>query len=69
MAPAVNLRFVTAAVQVQFRASPCGICGGQSGTGTGPPPPPSLSLHQCPVPIVKGMTGDVRGCSTEVLRY
>jgi hypothetical protein len=35
MAQAVSLRPLTAEARVRSRVSPCGICGGQSGTGTG----------------------------------
>jgi hypothetical protein len=35
MAPAVSRRPLTAEARVRSRISPCGICGGQSGTGTG----------------------------------
>jgi hypothetical protein len=34
MAQAVCRRPLTAETQVRARVSPCGICGGQSGTGT-----------------------------------
>jgi hypothetical protein len=35
MAQAVSQRPFTVEAQVRSRVSPCGICGGQSGTGTG----------------------------------
>jgi hypothetical protein len=35
MAQAVSRRPLTAEARVRSRVSPCGICGGQSGTGTG----------------------------------
>jgi hypothetical protein len=35
MAQAVSLQFITAEARVRFQASPCKICGGQSGTGIG----------------------------------
>jgi hypothetical protein len=35
MAQAVSRRPLTTEARVQSRISPCGICGGQSGTGTG----------------------------------
>jgi hypothetical protein len=35
MAEAVSRRSLTAEILVRFRVSPCGFCGGQSGTGTG----------------------------------
>jgi hypothetical protein len=35
MAQAVSRRPLTAEARVRSRFSPCGICGGQSGTGTG----------------------------------
>jgi hypothetical protein len=35
MAEAIIRRNLTAVVQFRTRVTPCGICGGQSGTGTG----------------------------------
>jgi hypothetical protein len=35
MAQVVSRRPLTAMARVRSRVSPCGICGGQSGTGTG----------------------------------
>jgi hypothetical protein len=35
MAEAISRRPVIAEARVRSRVSPCGICGGQSGTGTG----------------------------------
>jgi hypothetical protein len=31
----VSLRLITTQARLQSEASPCGVCGGQSGTGTG----------------------------------
>ena len=43
MAQAVSRRLLTAEARFRSRVSPCGICGGQSGTGTGFPPNTSVS--------------------------
>jgi hypothetical protein len=45
MAPAVSRRLTTAEARVRSRDSPCGICGGQSGTGKGFSP--STSVFPC----------------------
>jgi hypothetical protein len=47
MAQAVSRRPLTAEARFQSRVSPCGICGGQSGTGTGF----SLSTSVFPCPF------------------
>jgi hypothetical protein len=43
MAQVVSRRPLTAEALVRARVSPCGVCGGQSGTGTCFPPSSSVS--------------------------
>jgi hypothetical protein len=38
MAQVVSRRPLTAEARVRFRVSPCGFCGGHTGTGIGFPP-------------------------------
>jgi hypothetical protein len=55
MAQAVSRRPLTAEARVRYRASPCGICGGQSGTGTGFSPSTSgfpCQFHSTSAPIL-----------------
>jgi hypothetical protein len=54
MVQVVSRRPLTAEAQVRSRISPCGICGGQSGTATGFFPeyfgfPLSVSFHRCSI--------------------
>jgi len=56
LAHVVSRQTVVAEVPFRSQGSPCGICGGQSGTGTGASPSASvfallLSIHQCPILI------------------
>jgi hypothetical protein len=46
MALAVSRRPLNAEARVRSRVSPCGICGGQSGTGTGFSPNTSVFPSQ-----------------------
>jgi hypothetical protein len=52
MAQALSHRPLTAEARVRSRVSPCGICGGQSGTGTGFSPSTSgfpCQFHRCSI--------------------
>jgi hypothetical protein len=56
MAQAVSRRPLTAEALARFRISPCGICGGQSGTGTGFSPSTSdfpCQFHSTGAPLQK----------------
>jgi hypothetical protein len=46
LAQAVSRRSLTAERRVRSRVSPCGTCGGQSGTGTGFSSSTSIFPHQ-----------------------
>jgi hypothetical protein len=48
MAQPVSRQLTTVEAQVQSKASPCGICGGQSGTGTGFSPSTLVFLDHGP---------------------
>jgi hypothetical protein len=77
MAQDVSRRPLTAEAQVRSQVSPCGICGGQSGTGTGLSPSTSVSpvnfippvLHYTEKRkknIITGLHNKHRGCGASV---
>jgi hypothetical protein len=79
MAHAVSYRHLTVEVLVRSRVSPCGICGGQSGTGTGFSPeyfgfPMSVSFHRCSstwkygklIIFITGLHNKPLGCGASV---
>jgi hypothetical protein len=59
MAQAISRRPPTAEARFRSRVSPCGICGGQSGTGTGFSPSTSVlscQFHSTGAPLLgKGL--------------
>jgi hypothetical protein len=81
MAQAVSRRSLTAEARVRFRVSPCGICGGQSGTVTAFYLeyfgfPPSISFHRCSITrknekkkliiFITGLHNKPQGCGVSV---
>ena len=79
MAQAVSRRPLTADARVRSRVSPCGMCGGQSGTGTGFSPSnyvfprqfhsTGVSLHgktKALIIIIRGLHNKPQSCGASV---
>jgi hypothetical protein len=77
MAQAVSRRPLTAVPRVRSRVSPCGICGGQSGTGIGFSPSTSVfpcQFHSTGAPLhektlivfITGLHNKPQGCGASV---
>jgi hypothetical protein len=79
MAQAVSHRSLTAQARIRSRLSPCGICGGQSGTGTGFSPSTSVfpcQFHSTGAPllgktkksiiVITGLHNKPQGCDASV---
>jgi hypothetical protein len=80
MAQAISRRPLTAETRVRSRVSPCGICGGQSGTGTGFSPSTSVvpcHFHSTGAPLhgrneklvifITGLHNKPEGCGASIV--